>query len=128
MLLSNAGDDLLGHEITEISDVFAYDLGHLNESLAVNNYAEKKKRGQIAQIDIGPIIKGRLLANMPRSVRVEYAGAIYHVINRGNYRSGIFELGRSGGSEEAGGDGAFAARGIVHREQGGEEGLMEGHA
>jgi REP element-mobilizing transposase RayT len=33
---------------------------------------------------------------MPRQKRVEFAGAIYHVINRGNYRSGIFEQGRSG--------------------------------
>ena len=28
---------------------------------------------------------------MPRSLRFEYAGALYHVINRGNYRSWIFE-------------------------------------
>lgn len=28
---------------------------------------------------------------MPRKVRIEYAGAIYHLINRGNYRSFIFE-------------------------------------
>ena len=28
---------------------------------------------------------------MARKVRVEYAGAFYHVINRGNYRSWIFE-------------------------------------
>ncbi len=28
---------------------------------------------------------------MPRSLRFEYAGAIYHVINRGNYRNWIFE-------------------------------------
>ena len=28
---------------------------------------------------------------MARKVRVEYAGAYYHVINRGNYRSFIFE-------------------------------------
>jgi REP element-mobilizing transposase RayT len=27
---------------------------------------------------------------MPRSLRVEYAGAIYHVLNRGNYRQPIF--------------------------------------
>ena len=28
---------------------------------------------------------------MPRKLRVEYAGAIYHVINRGNYRTWVFE-------------------------------------
>jgi len=28
---------------------------------------------------------------MPRSIRIEYAGALYHVINRGNYRRDIFE-------------------------------------
>ena len=28
---------------------------------------------------------------MARRSRVEYAGAIYHIINRGNYRSFIFE-------------------------------------
>jgi putative transposase len=33
---------------------------------------------------------------MARQSRVEFAGATYHVINRGNYRSGIFEQGRSG--------------------------------
>ena len=27
---------------------------------------------------------------MARKLRVEYAGACYHVINRGNYRSDIF--------------------------------------
>jgi REP element-mobilizing transposase RayT len=27
---------------------------------------------------------------MARKVRLEYAGAIYHVINRGNYRSWVF--------------------------------------
>lgn len=28
---------------------------------------------------------------MPRFLRVEYAGACYHVINRGNYRRELFE-------------------------------------
>ena len=28
---------------------------------------------------------------MARKLRIEYAGAYYHVINRGNYRSWIFE-------------------------------------
>ena len=27
---------------------------------------------------------------MPRSARIEYPGAIYHVINRGNYRRDMF--------------------------------------
>jgi REP element-mobilizing transposase RayT len=28
---------------------------------------------------------------MARKTRIEYSGAYYHVINRGNYRSWIFE-------------------------------------
>ena len=28
---------------------------------------------------------------MARKVRIEYAGAYYHILNRGNYRSWIFE-------------------------------------
>jgi len=28
---------------------------------------------------------------MARKLRLEYPGAIYHVINRGNYRAGIFQ-------------------------------------
>ena len=31
-----------------------------------------------------------LVGSMPRKLRLEYPGAIYHVINRGNYRSDIF--------------------------------------
>ncbi|MDP0496319.1 MAG: transposase [Verrucomicrobiota bacterium JB024] len=34
---------------------------------------------------------------MARSVRVEFAGAIYHVLNRGNYRKDLFTVGESGG-------------------------------
>jgi len=33
----------------------------------------------------------RFFAGMARRSRIEYSGAIYHVINRGNYRSFIFE-------------------------------------
>ena len=32
-----------------------------------------------------------MLVDMSRKSRIEYAGARYHVINRGNYRSWIFE-------------------------------------
>src|SRR5476651_2071950 len=28
---------------------------------------------------------------MPRKLRIQYAGALYHVINRGNYRRDVFE-------------------------------------
>ena len=35
---------------------------------------------------------------MPRSLRIEYPGAVYHVLNRGNYRQNIFE---SDASKEA---------------------------
>jgi putative transposase len=30
--------------------------------------------------------------SMARKLRIEYPGAIYHVINRGNYRSDVFDL------------------------------------
>src|SRR5690625_3281078 len=32
----------------------------------------------------------------PRKNRIEYPGAMYHVLNRGNYRRDLFVLGRSG--------------------------------
>ena len=35
---------------------------------------------------------------MARKLRLQYAGAIYHVINRGNYRADVFA---SDGSKEA---------------------------
>lgn len=38
------------------------------------------------------------LERMARRSRIEYPGAIYHVINRGNYRSYIFETGGAGKS------------------------------
>jgi REP element-mobilizing transposase RayT len=33
---------------------------------------------------------------MPRRTRIEYAGAVYHVLNRGNYRQDIFSVEDSG--------------------------------
>lgn len=33
---------------------------------------------------------------MPRKRRIEYAGAIYHVISRGNYRKDLFTQGKNG--------------------------------
>lgn len=38
---------------------------------------------------------------MPRKRRIEYAGAIYHVISRGNYRKDLFTQGKSGEAFEA---------------------------
>ena len=32
-----------------------------------------------------------MVAGMPRKLRLEYPGACYHVINRGNYRANIFK-------------------------------------
>ena len=29
---------------------------------------------------------------MPRQPRIEYAGAVYHVLNRGNYRQDLFTV------------------------------------
>jgi hypothetical protein len=31
------------------------------------------------------------VADMPRKLRLEFPGAIYHVINRGNYRAWVFK-------------------------------------
>ncbi len=33
---------------------------------------------------------------MPRKERIEYAGAVYHIISRGNYRKDLFSEGKSG--------------------------------
>jgi len=38
---------------------------------------------------------------MPRKQRVEFAGATYHVISRGNYRKDLFTIGASGGAFES---------------------------
>ena len=32
-----------------------------------------------------------MLLRMARKPRIEYAGAVYHVLNRGNYRGDLFE-------------------------------------
>ena len=37
---------------------------------------------------------------MPRKLRVEYAGAVYHVISRGHYRKDLFTVGESGAAFE----------------------------
>lgn len=37
---------------------------------------------------------------MPRKPRIEYPGAIYHVLNRGNYRTDLFSLEKTGESFE----------------------------
>ena len=37
---------------------------------------------------------------MPRKPRIEYAGAVYHVMNRGNYRADLFSLETTGASFE----------------------------
>ena len=34
---------------------------------------------------------------MPRQRRIEYEGALYHIMNRGNYREYIFEVSGAGG-------------------------------
>lgn len=42
----------------------------------------------------GPVLtwngKGRKRWGMPRALRIEYPGAIYHVMNRGDHREPIF--------------------------------------
>lgn len=40
---------------------------------------------------IAPIPTRSLNSFMTRKLRIEYEGAVYHVINRGNYRADIFE-------------------------------------
>ena len=37
---------------------------------------------------------------MPRKPRIEYAGAVYHVLNRGNYRNDLFAVENAGASFE----------------------------
>ena len=37
---------------------------------------------------------------MARPLRIEYAGAVYRVLNRGNYRQDIFAIASSGPSFE----------------------------
>ena len=37
---------------------------------------------------------------MPRKMRIEYSGAQYHIISRGNYRKDLFATGRSGSAFE----------------------------
>ena len=37
---------------------------------------------------------------MPRKARIEYPGAVYHVINRGNYRRELFMVAGSAGAFE----------------------------
>ena len=41
---------------------------------------------------------------MPRKARIEYAGAVYHLLNRGNYRQDLFAV---SGSAEAFGRALF---------------------
>ncbi len=37
---------------------------------------------------------------MPRKARIEYPGAVYHVLNRGNYRTELFSVEKAGESFE----------------------------
>ncbi|MCH7918664.1 MAG: transposase [Planctomycetes bacterium] len=37
---------------------------------------------------------------MPRKARIEYPGAVYHVLNRGNYRTDLFSVEKAGESFE----------------------------
>ena len=39
-------------------------------------------------------------AEMPRKPRIEYPAAVYHVLNRGNYRTDLFSLEKTGESFE----------------------------
>ena len=40
---------------------------------------------------VAPFDSARLVAEVARRLRIQYPGALYHVINRGNYRRDIFE-------------------------------------
>jgi len=52
---------------------------------------------------------------MPRPLRIEFAGACYHVINRGNYRRGLFtDRGAAEAFERALGEAAVRFRWRVH--------------
>jgi hypothetical protein len=48
-----------------------------------------------------PAPDGTSVAVMARKLRLEYAGACYHVINRGNYRWHLFGSKAGGGSSSS---------------------------
>ena len=52
---------------------------------------EAPSRGQVADIDIDERGRRDEAAGMARKLRLEFPGACYHVINRGNYRADIFQ-------------------------------------
>ncbi len=55
-------------------------------------YGERwgRKKGHVLQLNLDRGEGFRKSWSMPRKLRVEYPGACYHVINRGNYRADIF--------------------------------------
>jgi len=53
-----------------------------------------RKAGNTAIWSDWSLAKGRggsCLGEVARKVRIQYPGALYHVINRGNYRRDVFE-------------------------------------
>ena len=63
---------------------------------------EGRKRGQVLHIAIDCCGRRRLSSGMARKLRLEFPGACYHVINRGNYRADIFRTEGAKATFEAG--------------------------
>jgi putative transposase len=59
------------------------------------------KRGQTLNVNIDFDIILLQSFGMPRKQRIEYAGAWYHIISRGNYRKDLFTDGKSGEAFES---------------------------
>ena len=57
-----------------------------------------RKRGQAFDLDVDICVLPVWSFGVPRTTRIEYGGAVYHVLNRGNYRQDIFAV---AGSAEA---------------------------
>ena len=55
---------------------------------------------------------GRKTVNMPRALRIEYGGAIYHVMSRGDHWGAILAMTRTGGGRRGGNAGASVAAGV----------------
>src|SRR6185369_3850253 len=62
--------------------------GRCNSSVADEQRGHKGQRGQSHLLTLYPVLA--TLLPMARKLRVEYPGAIYHVMNRGDRREPIF--------------------------------------
>ena len=66
----------------------------------------EEQKGACFTIYLKPLNAARRPAGMARKLRLESPGAIYHVLNRGNYRAFVF---KTAGAKQAFDDYLFAA-------------------